>query len=144
MAALSEPSPELALKLLQEVGYEGRLVGYKMSPATGNEQCSLYSLQEVADFLRMDSLEDYLLKGGHPSIGYVDLEELTRWVGEVLGDRELARALEEELKQGESYQAKVALVKPLLKQRLEQCRALVEASANGSAGAAGQEDLQQA
>ncbi|MDI3281340.1 MAG: hypothetical protein QJR13_08235 [Bacillota bacterium] len=144
MAVLSEPSRELALKLLREVEYEERLVGYKMSPATGNEQCSLYSLQEVADFLRMDSLEHYLLKGGHPFIGYIDLEELTRWVGEVLGDQELARALEEELKQGESYQSKVALVKPLLKQRLEQCRALAEALTNGSAEAARQEEAQQA
>ncbi|MDI6872596.1 MAG: hypothetical protein QME79_14830 [Bacillota bacterium] len=109
--------------MLAEVGYEERLVGYEMSPATGNAPRSLYSFREVCDFLRVGNPEDLLTKGSHSSIGYLDLEELRRWIGSVLGDRDLAEAIGRELEAHKTYRERVDAARELMRQRLEQCRA---------------------
>ena len=41
MAKLSEPSMELAERLLSEVGFEERFVGTKMMPMAGNRVSSI-------------------------------------------------------------------------------------------------------
>ena len=77
MVEFSEPSDELAARILGEVGFEERFVGTKMTPMAGNRVFSIYSFEEAVDFLHMDSLEDLLNVERHPSVGYLDLEQLS-------------------------------------------------------------------
>lgn len=121
MVKLSEPSMELAERLLSEVGFEERFVGTKMTPMAGNRVSSIYSFEEAVDFLHMDSLEDLLAVGGRSSVGYLDLDQLKRWVREVFGDKELAEEMGKEIKKSNSYMDKVKIIKQLMQQRLSQC-----------------------
>jgi hypothetical protein len=125
MSKLPEPSKDLASRLLSEREYEERLVGYEMSPATGNAQRSLYSLQEAYDFVKMGEMADLLLRGGGAIIGYLDLDELRQWVGDVLGDGDLAAAVSEAVAAGENYRDRLLEVRQLMRERLDQCRAVV-------------------
>ena len=119
---LSKPSRELATKLLSEVSFEKRLIGIIMHPMIGDTEHELYSLQEVADFLRL-RVEKVTDK--HAYINYVDLDALERWIREVLGDKELADAIREEIKRGKSYKERMESIKELIKQRLKQCKAVL-------------------
>jgi len=82
---LSEPSPDLARRLLTEVGFSGRLVCYRLHPRAGAIETPVYGFEELAG----------LLAEPYPQ---VDLAELARWLEETMGDTELAasiRSLEE-------------------------------------------------
>ena len=70
MVKLSEPSMELAEKLLREVGFEERVVGVKMTPRAGNRVSSIYSFEEVLGFLHTESLEDLLGVDTRSSVGF--------------------------------------------------------------------------
>ena len=60
MVELSQPSKQLADKILTPVSFEQRLVGVKMTPMAGNVEQPIVSLQEAARFLQMASLERVL------------------------------------------------------------------------------------
>lgn len=122
---LPEPSPELAVKLLSEVGFEERLVGYEMSPATGQTPRSLYSLAEVARFVGVGGAVELLTRGSQASIGYLDPEAVIRWVETILGDAALASALRRKLAGCATYREKAGVVHELLQQRLAQCQAVL-------------------
>lgn len=122
MQELNKPTPELAAKVMAEVEFPDRLVGYKMNPMSGYEQTSIYSLQECVPFLYMDDLGQLLAKGNAGSMGYMDLETLQKWVGDVLGDTELSTALRKEMDAVESYREQIAPVRELIIKRLEQCQ----------------------
>lgn len=122
MADLSEPTPELAARARREVGYEERLTGITLNQMAGTIPHDLYTLDAAASFLRVDSLQALLAPGGRASIHYIDPGALARWVGEVLGDTELADALREAVAQEEVYANQVGPVRALLEQRLEQFR----------------------
>ena len=77
METLTAPSREVALQILQEVGFEDRLIGSYPSCACRIRILSLYSLEEV--FL--------LLKEPYPQI---DLDQLESWIRTVIKDGELA------------------------------------------------------
>ena len=125
MAKLSEPSMELAERLLSEVGFEKRFVGVKMMPRAGNRVSSIYSFEEAVDFLHPDSLEDLLSVGSRSCVGYLDLDQLRRWVGEGFGDKELAEEMGKEIEKSNSYMDKVKIIKQLMQQRLSQCNKIL-------------------
>jgi hypothetical protein len=124
MAKLSEPSKDLASRILREVDFEERFVGVKMTPMAGNRMTSIYSFQEAVDFLHMDSLEDLLAVGSHGSVGYLDLNHLKKWISDIFGDMELAEALDQGIGDGDSYMAGLEKAKDLMRERLEQCKAV--------------------
>lgn len=124
MSELRAPSPELAERLLAErESYEDRLTGWKAGSSTGNTQVSLYSLQEVADFLQMSDPGSLLQRGNHAFIGFVDLGQLQGWVREKLGDVELAEAIEAQVATGPSYADRIGPIRELMEARLEQAKA---------------------
>lgn len=126
MATLSEPSPELAARILSELGSEECLGGYKMSAMAGNTFFPLYSFEAAVNFLHADSFELLSAYGNKGSIGYIDPGVLRRWVAEVFRDQELAEAIDQEIANQESYAAQVEPIRALLAKRLQQCLALVE------------------
>ena len=124
VATLSVPSPELAARLLEDVGYEKRLVGLKMAAMGGSNPSSLHSLTEVANFIHVADYET-ALRDNHSTVGYIDPEALARWVSEVLGDEELSTAIREVASSGDNYGAIADPLKELLIERLGQCHAVL-------------------
>lgn len=120
MAKLAEISIEMAQKLLQEVGFEDRIIGINMGGSTGNNEITLYSLQELAMFLHSDSYED-LSQRGHGKMCYINPEELLRWIGTVYGDQELADAMASDMSEVDSNIDKLEAAAILLRERLQQC-----------------------
>lgn len=106
------------MRLLAEVGYDERLMGYESSPGVGNMPLSLYSLREVYHFLR---------GCGGERIHYLDLGALAQWVGEVLGDAALQRAIGEALPEEGAYFARAARVAQVIGERLEQAEKAITA-----------------
>ena len=125
MTKLSEPSKELARRLLSEVDFEDRIVGVKIMWRAGNKVSSIYSFREAVDFLHTDSLEDLLSMGTRSSIGFIDPDKLKRWVSDVLGDKELAEEMGKEIEKHNNYADMAKVIKQLMQQRLSQCRRMV-------------------
>jgi len=82
MKPFQPPTEELARKILGEVDFQDRLIGHKMRRRMGPVPVSLYSFGEVVRFLTED-------------IPQIDLDDLQAWVGEKIGDKDLARAIGE-------------------------------------------------
>ena len=120
---LSAPSIELATKLLTEVGFNERLVGVSMHPMAGNIEASIYSFEEATNFLHCDEGDLRIRNTG--SIGYINLDELKKWVGEVFGDKELAETIGEKIEKGSNYKEQVEVIQTLMEQRLRQCEKIV-------------------
>jgi len=120
---LLQPSKELAKRLLTRVGFNERLKGYKMSPMQGNMEESIYSFKDAINLLHVDIGDFNVRTTG--SIGYIDPVRLERWVGETLGDKELAEVISKKAKEGNSYKERVETIRPMMEQRLKQCREII-------------------
>jgi len=122
---LSEPSKELAIRLLGKVGLKDRITGVQMTPrgedAEGAE-CLIFSLEEAVGFLKM---YEKSLSERNDVIFFLNPNYLKEWVGETLGDQELAQAIEEKIRQGSRYGERVLPIKGLMEQRLRQCKEIV-------------------
>ena len=120
---LLKPSKELAERLLARVGFKERLIGYKMTPMQGNMEESIYSFKDANDFMWFDFGELSVKTSG--SIGYIDPVKLEKWIAEVFGDKELADAIGKKAKEYSNYKARFEAIKPLMEQRLKQCREII-------------------
>jgi hypothetical protein len=118
---LSEPSRELAVRLLGKVRFEDRLEVTRSAAMAGDIRSWVYTLQEAAYFLHMSRIEDLVQIGGRGGVGYIHPPALQRWVGEVFQDEELASAIGEEIEAGSCYAERMVGIKRLLEQRLDQC-----------------------
>lgn len=127
----SEPTVELAKKVLSKVPWQDRLVASIAHQTTGAMTIDIYSFEEAVNFLkscRTDySLDELLMRGSSATINYLDLNALASWIGDVLGDSELSQAIREVVG-GESenplliFREKVKPVLELMEQRLAQCK----------------------
>jgi len=111
MKPFRPPTKELATRILGEVDFPDRLIGHKMRKRMGPVPVSLYSFEEVVRFLTED-------------IPQIDLEDLHTWVGEKIGDRDLARAIEEISRKDMDDPEKFLHIKGLMAARLGQSRRL--------------------
>lgn len=111
---LSEPSEELAARLLARVSFDERFTAAMVHPHTGPMPMDAYSFEQVANLLNAPGLQ-------------LDLKVLATWIGEVIGDRELAARTREAIDEGPREQAR-STTKALMQERLEQCRAMMEES----------------
>jgi len=109
---LSEPSEELAKRLLTRVGFNERLFGYRVDWSTGPMQVTLYSFKEVVIFLSNENAR-------------ISPALLAKWMREVYGDSKLADKMEDAIKQGESDKERLELVSNIMEQRLEQCKEII-------------------
>jgi hypothetical protein len=109
MKPFQPPTKELATRILGEVGFPDRLIGHKMRRRMGPVPVSLYSFEEVVRFLTED-------------IPQIDLEDLYAWVGEKIGDKDLARAIEEISRKEMDDPEKHLHIRGLMAARLGQSR----------------------
>lgn len=127
MIELSQPSKELAARVLTPVSFKQRLLGVKMTPMAGNVEQPLVSMQEVVSFLQMASLEKVLAAGPRASVPYVDTKTLQAWILDVFSDQELGQAIAEQTSKARNYREQAELARELLRLRVEQARAVLEA-----------------
>ncbi len=109
MKPFQPPTTELARRILGEVDFHDRLIGHKMRMRMGPVPVSLYSFEEVVRFLTED-------------IPQMDLDDLQAWVGEKIGDRDLAGAIEEISRREMDDPEKYLHIKGLMAARLGQSR----------------------
>ena len=88
---------------------------------SGSRQTFIYSLRELADFMKIPELDNMFLPGARGSIGYVNMTELKMWIHDVFGDEELAGAVEEAATRAESYAQSTTEARELIRRRLKQC-----------------------
>ena len=137
LTTLGAPSQELCVKLLCRVPLQQGLMVQEFRQTAGVALNRARSLEEVAGFLAKctvgHSQDEALVRGGGVFVGYVSLHALKTWIADVLGDEELALAIESELGQEPGsrllediagyFRQHAPAVRALLEQRLEQCRA---------------------
>lgn len=124
---LTMPSPDLARKLMQSVGFEERLGGVKINRMGGSTPTAMFSLEQAAGFMDLDREAVLSDTVGKVTVGYVDPGALALWLEGVFGDDELAAAVRAANDAAESYADAVPPLKELLATRVEQCREVLAA-----------------
>lgn len=109
MGGLSKPSKELTLRILTEVGFKDRLIGYRLRERAGPMSITLYSFEEVV----------CLLNDPYPRI---DFNQLEVWTRETMGDLELAGRIKEVVKKDISDQERLCQIRDLMEERSLQCK----------------------
>jgi hypothetical protein len=112
MERLSDPSRSLASRILAEVGFEERFMGYRLHERAGAMPMTLYSFEEVVGLL-MDS---------HPRIDFNGLE---KWIREVMGDDELSRRIRGLIDRDTSERDRSHRIRDLMIERLLQCKVVM-------------------
>lgn len=114
MQVLSEPDQALAARVLQEVTYDQRLVGYRCRARWGQIRAHIYSFKDAA----------LLLRDKRPMISLSDLED---WLRTVIVDPELADRVAQAAREAPTERDRMLQVSSLLDERLAQCRQVADA-----------------
>jgi hypothetical protein len=109
MHELNVPVKDIALRILQEVDFDHRLVGGSLHQRAGTATVSLYSLEDVF----------VLLNAPCPRL---DMQELAAWIRTCLLDDELADRIQAISARQGSDQEKFNQVRDFVGLRLVQCR----------------------
>jgi hypothetical protein len=112
MGKLRGPSHDLSKRILTEVGFEDRLVGFSLHERTGPNPVTMYSFEEVLS----------LLKERHPRLDFTELET---WLRKTMRDKELADQIAKAVRRGRSDQDRSLRIKKLMEERLDQCERFI-------------------
>lgn len=127
-AVLTVPVEEQARVYLQECSFEDRLVGVIMK-ASGTLPMDLYSLEQVLGFFAHDNSDavgkpEAVIQERQLDVAYIAPGRLARWIREIVGDTELADAIEAEAAEIEDpyiYPPRMRLMRELVVTRVLQC-----------------------
>lgn len=114
MKELSKPDEELVFRVLGEVGFEERIVGYRISERLGSARTSMYSFEEVVNFL-------------NDKFPQLEFEELEKWIRVVMKDEELALKIAKAVEEETNDHDRIERIKTLMQERLSQCKNAVSA-----------------
>ena len=131
---LSTPTPDQVTYWLRELGYEQRFVGHAMSASAGNAAKDMYSMRDMAVFvlgMRWDApMFDSGFKG---AINWMHVPKLITWLRDVVGDVELADAIEREVEGLDVYRDQSLAIASLVRQRIAQYGEVYRAAAGEDA-----------
>jgi len=117
----SMPSEELVRHALRNLSYAERLTGTSASPAAGNQRVEMYSFAQAGKFLIGNDWTSLLSDGTKASLNWVDMAKLVNWFRDVIGDAELAEAVEHRLASSAgSYREQAEAAGSLVKARFTQ------------------------
>jgi len=119
--SLPTPTQADAERFLRQVVEEEGLGGAVMKPRSVKGGTLLRRLADVANFLRSYDASSLSSSGYRMDIHYVDLELLTSWVRDVIGDTDLAQGLEPLVTDGRAFGPLSSEVKMMLIERVQQC-----------------------
>jgi hypothetical protein len=108
MKGLNRPSGALARRILTEVGFEQRLIGFRLRRRAGPVRVTLYSFREVVGFLA-------------DGIPQMNIARLAQWARNAMGDGELADRIEAVNGDPVSEREKLLRIGILMAERLLQC-----------------------
>jgi hypothetical protein len=126
MSRLSEVSEEEAAKFLSEVEFVNHIKGTTFHAMSGGKEVYILGLKEVAQFLHFGSMKSLTTLGGGGTINYMDFAKLRTWISDIICDKELAEAIDEETKKGSGFAHMVRPIKDLLQERVNQCEAVLQ------------------
>ncbi len=106
---LREPTGEVALRMLREVGFADRLEGFSLRERAGAIPVTMYSFQEIVS----------LLNEAHPRL---DFNELEAWIRRTACDQELAEEIAKIVSTGRNDRERTLRIKRLMEERLNQCK----------------------
>jgi aromatic ring-cleaving dioxygenase len=109
MNKLSEPDKELVSRVLHEVGFEERLVGYRVHQRLGPTITTMYSFEEVVHFL-------------NDKFPFLKFEDLEKWLRTVIEDEELAVKIAEAVEEEKNDHDRAQRIKIWMGARLSQCK----------------------
>jgi hypothetical protein len=109
MLELAPPDNKTILKILSPVSFEDRLVGYRVGERSGTSIISLYSFQEVIDFL------------GN-TLPQIDFKSLERWMRMVIGDEELGESISKAVETEPNDYDRTQRIRTVMEKRLAQCK----------------------
>ena len=92
-----------------------------LTPMAGTRPIRIFSLAEAGRFLVLHDGATVAKGGAWATVNYVDPSHLAKWVGEVLGDQELATALDDVASTRKPYGFLVPELRSLIAARVEQC-----------------------
>lgn len=131
MSSLTEPSEDLARRILGEVAWDDRVVGHALK-ASGTFTYTLLSLEQVTHFVAMSTFDvtpgELLVRGGNVTACYVRPEGLQEWIGTVLDDPELSAAVAGLIAADNGLNSYPVFMQPitqLLQERMSQARAVL-------------------
>lgn len=119
---LTTPTPEQAKHFTRMVEPGQAFLATIMSPSSGARGVPIMQLARAEQFLDGHSFNDYQAAGYRMDIHYADFGALSQWLGEVVGDEELAGAIAALHETGEVFGVLAPQVKALLAERLGQCQ----------------------
>ncbi len=116
MRELTKPDKELISRILKEVGFEERIVGYRVSERLGPVKTSMYSFVEVVNFLN----------DRFPQLEFTELE---KWIRVVMKDDELALEIAKAVEKETNDHDRTVSIRTLMQERLSQCKNVAWVSA---------------
>lgn len=120
MYKLSSPSPAIAENILKEVGFNSRLIGYRLKNRSGPSAVTLYSLVEAFG----------LLIESHPRIDFIELAE---WIRTEYRDPELAARIGQISQKTISITEKNKQIGKIIFKRIVQCMEILNMPPDGIA-----------
>jgi hypothetical protein len=131
VSSLTEPSEDLARRILGDVALDDALRGHSLQ-ASGTASYSFTNMEHVARFIDMSTLsiepDELLLRGGNIVACFVKAEALEEWIGTVVGDVELSTAIGEVIAADngvDSYPVFMQPITRLVRARASQARAVL-------------------
>jgi hypothetical protein len=109
MLKLAQPDNKIVFNILSPVNFEDRLIGYLVGERSGAERKSLYSFEEVVDFLGS-------------TLPQVDFKSLERWTRMVIGDEELGEGISKAVEAESNDYERTQRIRTLMEERLAQCK----------------------
>jgi len=131
MSSLTEPSEDLARRILGDVALDDAMRGHSLQ-ASGTASYSFTNMEHIAQFIDMSTLSvepnDLLLRGGNIVACFVKAEALREWIETVVGDVELSAAIGEVIAADngvDSYPVFMQPITRLIHERADQARAVL-------------------
>jgi hypothetical protein len=124
-ATLTVPTEEQATSFMRELGFEDRFMGYVLK-ASGQMAVTVYTLEAAILFLGQDNTAYTVVDqfpGHDVHVAYMEPKALVDWIREVIGDVELADAIEaasSEIPQESGYPPQLRSMRELMSQRFLQ------------------------
>ena len=106
-----KPDKELISRVFNEVGFEERIVGYRISEHLGPVKTSMYGFEEVVHFL-------------NDPFPQLEFEELEKWIRVVMKDKELALKITKVVEEETNDYDRTERIRRLMEERLSQCKNL--------------------
>jgi hypothetical protein len=119
------PSAAKAAHILRELNWGEHYVATEMNSASGSRDIYLYGLMEAARFFEGEAAGAAIAMGRRGTVCWVDINNFTAWIGEVIGDEVLADALIEAVDQCETGFDQTIALSGLINIRIAQLRGIV-------------------